>query len=163
MLEFRLKEVTATLENVNLRTEKNGQDKAPAADLKISCAMGVEVLAFFSADLEGFIFNKNGPRDLADGLPLRDPHLVFPLVRDEEMDGATVKVGYGVGDPMAFPDSKVNTFRISGMNGGTVVVSFRVQCKPDAFKDVPHLYLLQEKGITIWVEPPELPKMKDAA
>jgi hypothetical protein len=38
-----------------------------------------------------------------------------------------------------------------------------VICKPDAWKDVPQLYLLQRKGITLSITPAELPEMKEAA
>jgi hypothetical protein len=38
MLQLELQKATATFENFNPRVEKDGPDKVPAADLKISAA-----------------------------------------------------------------------------------------------------------------------------
>ncbi len=162
MLELELTKVTATLENLNLRTEKAGPDKIPAADLKITCAQSADVLAHFSPLLKTFLFDVDGPKDLADGISVRDPHLGYPLSRDEEMTGATVQIGFGVGDPMAFEDCKVNSFRLTPMEGGSVVLGMRVQCRPTP-EQVGKLYQLQETGIELTLEPMELPAMGEAA
>lgn len=162
MLRFELDKATATLENVNLRTEKAGQDKIPAADLKITCAQPAGILAHFSPTLRSFLFDEAGPRDLADGPTVRDPHLGYPLKRDEEMTGAVVAIGYGVGAPMRFEEAKVNAFQLTPHDGGSVVLGFRVQCRPTP-EQVARLYQLQETGIELSIEPAELPTMKDAA
>lgn len=161
MLDFALSKATATLENFNTRTEKSGPDKVPAADLKISCVRSADILAHFSPTLKAMLFNEDGPRDLAEGMQLRDPHMVYPLARDEEMTGATVSIDYGVSKPMEFADAKVNQFRITPMEGGSVIVGFRVQCKPDE-KQAGKLYMLQEQGITLTIVPAALPEMKAA-
>lgn len=163
MLRFTLEQVTATLENLNTRTEKSGQDKVPACDLKISAALAASVLDAFEPTLKARYFNENGPRDLADGLPLRDPREVYPHTRSEEMENVTVKIGYGVGAPMVFTECHVDRFSLTPKEGGTVIVGFRVQCKPEAHEQLPHLYLLQEKGIELWVEPAPLVEMQEAA
>ena len=158
MFAFELSKATATLESVNLRTEKNGPDKIPAADLKISAAQDADVLAHFSPTLKAFLFHTEGTLDLAGGMALRDSHMVFPLSRDEEMTGATVEIGYGPGDPMVFADAKLNAFRLTPMDGGSVIVGFRVQCRPTP-DQVAKLYTLQETGIELSVIPAELPTM----
>lgn len=158
MLRLELAKASATLENVNLRTEKSGQDKIPAADLKISVAQGADVLANFSPTLKNFLFHTEGTLDLAGGFALRDPHLQYPLSRDEEMTGATVKIGYGPGDPQVFSDAKVNAFKLTPMDGGSVIVGFRVQCRPTP-EQIAKLYTLQETGIELWLEPAVLPTM----
>lgn len=162
MLRLELSKANATLENVNLRVEKAGQDKVPAADLKLSCALGADVLAHFSPTLKGFLFDENGPKDLADGVRLRDPHLQYPLARDEEMTGVTLEVGFGPGKPMKLEDCKANAFKLTPMDGGTVVVGFRVQCRPTP-DQVAKLYQLQEASVEITLEPLELPEMGKAA
>jgi hypothetical protein len=163
---FELSKAVATLVNLNTRVEKagaGGKDKTPACDLRISTAQSPDVLAFFEPTLKQHLFNDAGPRDLADGLPLRDPHLVYPLKRDEEMTGARVSIDYGVSETIDLEDCKLKDFAITPMQGGTVIVAFTVQCKPDAFKDLPYLYQLQEQGITLSVTPAELPTMAEAA
>ncbi len=158
MFDFTLSKSTATLESLNLRTEKNGPDKVPAADLKISAPQSADVLAHFSPTLKNFLFHTEGTLDLAGGFALRDGHLCYPLARDEEMTGATVEIGYGPGAPIAFQDAKVNAFRLTPIDGGSVIVGFRVQCKPTP-EQVAKLYTLQETGIELSVIPAELPTM----
>lgn len=164
-LEFELHEATATLENLNTRTEKMGQskDKVPACDLKISVARAVDDLEAAFPGIKQRYFNDKALVDLAGGIALRDSNEVYPHARGEEMLNATVHIGYGVGDPMKMEDCKLKDFKVTPMEGGTVIVDFTVQCKPDAFAQLPHLYLLQEKGITLSVKPAPLPEMKEAA
>ena len=152
--------VTATLENVNLRTEKSGPDKIPAIDMKLSCAQNADVLANFSPTLKNFLFEVSV--DLAgDVMAVRDSHLGYPLSRDEEMSGAKVSIGYGPGAPMLFDDCKVNAFKLTPMEGGTVILGFRVQCRASP-EQVARLYELLERGIELTIEPAELPEMKAA-
>lgn len=162
MFELPLTEATATLENLNARMEKAGADKIPAADLKLSVAQSADVLAHFSPELKGFLFDESGPRDLAEGMRLRQAHLDYPIGLDHEMTGATVKIEYGVGKPLEFTECKVNQFRITPMDGGSVVVGFRVQCRPDE-KQIGKLYLLQEQGVTLTLTPMELPAIGEKA
>ncbi|HSW83495.1 MAG TPA: hypothetical protein VLH12_08475 [Usitatibacter sp.] len=162
MLDLDLDKVTATLEHLNTRTEKSGPDDVPAATVKVSCAQSADVLAYFSPELRGFLFDTEGPKDLAGGMSIRNPHLEYPIGLDHEMTGATVMVEYGVSKPIEFSDCTVNNFKITPMEGGTVVLGFQVHCKPDE-KQIGKLYLLQKKGITLTIEPAELPAMKDAA
>lgn len=163
MLELEFDKVVATLVNFNPRVEKNNKDKVPATDLTIRVARDADVLAFFEPTLKSMLFDHAGPRDLAEGMPLRDKHMVWPMKRDEEMRGAEVTIDYGVNSPIELADCKLKGFQITPHEGGTVVVEFTVQCKPDAHKHVPHLYLLQEQGITISIVPAdeeELPEME---
>lgn len=161
MLRLELAKATATLENVNLRTEKAGDQKVPAADLKLSVAQDSGVLAHFAPTLRSFLFDEAGPKDLADGMRVRDPHLQYPLARDEEMTGATLKIGYGVGEPMSFDEVRLNAFRITPMDGGSVILGFRAQCRPTP-EQVARLYQIQETGVELSIEPLELPEIGGA-
>ena len=156
MLALEIVSPSATLESLNLRTEKCGPDKVPAADMKISFPTSADVLAHFHPDLKNSMFT-TGPKDLLGdtGLAVRDNHMQFPIGRDEEMTGATVKIGYGVGEPMVFQEAKVNSFRLTPQDGGSVVVAFRVQCRPSP-EQVAKLYTLQETGVELTLEPCEL-------
>lgn len=160
MLELELTNATATLEHWNPRTE--GPDDVPAVTLKISCAQSADVLAFFSPTLKAHLFDTEGPKDLAEGMAVRYPHLDYPLALDHEMTGAKIVIEYGIGK-MEFPDCEIKDFRITPMAGGTVVVGFKVNCKPDAKKHIPNLYVLQKRGITLTLEPGELPVMQESA
>lgn len=161
MLKLELDKVLGTFENFNPRVEKDGNDKVPAADLKISCNMTADVLAHFRSDLKHTLFVSE--KDLAgETLRVRDPHMVYPIQRDEEMTGAKVSIDFGISEPMVFEGARINQFRLTPMDGGTVVVGFRVQCRPDE-EQAGKLYTMQEKGITIALEPIEPPKMAEAA
>ena len=102
MLDLDLDKVTATLEHLNTRTEKSGPDDVPAATIKVSCAQSADVLAYFSPELRSFLFDTEGPKDLAGGMSIRNPHLEYPIGLDHEMTGATVRIEYGVGKPIEF-------------------------------------------------------------
>lgn len=162
MLRLTLDKAKAFLQSLNLRVEKHGEANVPAADLDLSIPRSADVLAEFAPTLKAFIFDENGPRDLAEGIPIRDKHFRYPLHRDEEMTGATVRVAYGVGEPMVFADAKVSKFRITPHEGGAVVIECRVQCRP-APEDVAKLYGLQQAEIEVSLEPAELPKMAEAS
>jgi hypothetical protein len=73
-----------------------------------------------------------------------------------------VSIGYGVKQPMKFEDAKVNAFKIMPMDGGSVILGFRIQCRPTP-EQVGKLYQLQESGIELTIEPAELPEIKAAA
>jgi len=162
MFELELSGVTATLEHLNTRTEKSGPEDVPAATLKISCAQSADILAVFGPELRDFLFEQ-GPQDLAGSvLVVRDPHLEYPIGTDREMTGAKALIEYGVGKPMQFDDVTVNEFRITPMDGGTVVLLFKVNFKQHD-EHIQKLYKLQKKGITLTLVPAALPEMKDAA
>ena len=162
MLELEFSKVTATLEALNCRVERAGPDKIPAADLKVSLPTDADVLAHFAPTLRDFLFAP-GPKDLLGDtvMAVRDPHMGYPLSRDEEMTGATVQIGYGVGDPIHLPDCTLNQFRLTPQDGGSVIVAFRIQCRPSP-EQIARLYTLQETGIELTLEPMDVPEMKAA-
>lgn len=163
MLDFELSDAIATLEGFKSKPEKFGGTKIPAAELTISCNLDADVLAFFSPTLRAHLFDTEGPKDLAGGMAVRYAHLDYPLGLDNEMSGATVSIGYGIGEPMRFADATLNQFGITPMNGGAVVVFFRVQCKPTE-QQAGRLHMLNEQPITITVEPMDVGgELKDAA
>jgi hypothetical protein len=161
MFALELDKASATLENLNPRMEKHGDEKVPACTLKFSTAKGAELLAYFSATLRAHLFETKA--DLAgEVLQVRYPHLDYPLSLNEEMTGARISIDYGVSKPMEFEDCKVDDFRITPKDGGSVILSFRVACKPDE-KQIGKLYLMQEQAVTVTLAPAELPEMEKAA
>lgn len=158
MFQFTLTNAPATLENFNPHTEQNGPEKVPATDLTIKVVCSAEQLKYFEASLDSMLFDMTAPRDLADGMPLRDPHMVYPLHRDEEMTGAVAKIGWGVGDPMQFGEAKLNKFKLEPMAGGSVIIIFHLHIKPD-MTQAGQLYMLQARVIDLSIVPPELPTL----
>lgn len=163
MLEFELDKAVATLVNFNARTEKNGKDRVPATSLHITFAQSADVLAHFSPNLRAFLFDEDLPKDLAGGIKVRDNHLEYPLKRDEVMRGAEVKISFGIDDQaIELDECTLKDFEITPVDGGSVQMACTILCKPDPWKQVPQLYLLNGQGIEITVEPAELPTMKEA-
>jgi hypothetical protein len=157
MLQLELEKTNAVLLQFKPDVDKVG----PLATLKIATVQDADVLAFFEPTLKDFYFNKDGPRDLADGLPLRDPHAVFPHKRDEEMTGAVVKVGYGLG-PMVFVDAVLDGFLLTPRDGGRVQIECQVTVRPGE-EQAGKLFMLQHQTFELTVEPMELATMADAA
>jgi hypothetical protein len=159
---LELNNANATLESVAMRLEKDGTDEFPAADLKLSVTTDADVLAYFAPMLRQFYYDESGPRDLAQTVPLRDSHMVFPHGRDEELVGAIVTVAYGVGSPMRFADARVNQFKLTPHPGGVVIIQCRVQCRPSE-QQIGKLYLLQSRAVTLTIEPANQPRIGEAA
>lgn len=163
MLELELEKQHAVLEGFAPKTKKFGGGKVPCAALTISCTLNADVLANFSPTLKSMLFDEKGIRDLAgDTMPLRDPRMVYPLDREEEMSGATVKIGFGIGDPMHFPEVVVKDFQITPMPGGFVILGFKLHCAPTEIQ-AGRLYTMQEQPIDITLEPMDPPVMREAA
>ena len=164
MFAFELSEVEATLEHLNTRTENSRPDDVPATTLRLNVKQSADVLSFFTPELKGNLFDFNAGSDLGGDLPARmkDPHMVYPIARDEEMTGATLTIDHGVKSKMVLADCVIKDFRITPYEGGTVALTFNVNCHPDAWKDLPALYLKQKQAITVTIEPAELPEMKAA-
>jgi hypothetical protein len=159
VLELEFEKTNGVLHDFDPNTEKNGE---PYAYLTISTAQEADVLAFFEPTLKAFYFDENATRDLALGLRLRDDHQVFPHRRTEEMGGATLTVDYGIGNPMVLMDTALNSFELTPMDGGRVVVVFRAKVRLTE-EQAGKVFMLQKKAITISVEPAELPELKEAA
>lgn len=158
MLQLELTKASAVLENFNPRTEKNGPDRVPATTLRFTSAQGADVLAHFSPTLRDAMFVEDS--DLAGAtLRVRDPHTIWPMRRDESMTGATVEIAYGVGKPIALTECEIKDFSLTPNDGGTVQLSFNVNCKPDADKDIPKLYKMMAQACELTLIPVELPEL----
>jgi hypothetical protein len=161
---FRLVERNVTLSNFNPRVENSGDDKKPAADLKIELSIPNRELVLFHPDLCGslYCFDPQRGGDLVDAAnkdsdPSYAPHIRFPklgaLAWDHEIIGARVSIDYGVSGDITLGDCKVNKFVLEPQDGGSVHACFRVQAHPDG-EAAGRLYDLQGCEITITIEPP---------
>lgn len=161
MLELELSEAKAFINNFNPRAEKHGEERVPAGDVSFTVTTDSDPLAHFAPDLKAFLFNANGPRDLADGEPLRFPRAA-PIHWDDEMTGATLRIYCGIGKPLEFADATLNKFVIEGREGGAVLLHFRAQLHPDERQSGRLAGLIQQE-VTIDLVPAELATMREAA
>jgi len=146
MNRFAIPEPTiATLEHVNLRDEKHGEDTVPAIDIKLTFALRNDVLSLFDSQLKKWMYyksKKQAPRADQGALDLDEPNdlpdLRFPqldaLRWRDDLEGCTLTIEYGIGgkSSLRLTDCKVNGFRLECLEGGTVRVTLRVQrSQPD--------------------------------
>jgi hypothetical protein len=138
---FELDTNPARLLDVNPRAEMNGPDTVPAVDLKLSIKVGNDMLAMFSPSLKSSIYSRpdgdSGQAELLDD-PNYMPSLRFPLMSPfrwaREYAGHELRVHYGFSgaDDIILQPVKVNKFTLEPQEGGTVVITFRVQAHADA-------------------------------
>lgn len=157
MLRLELEKTNGVL----LSFKPDIDDAGPIGTIKITTVQEADALAFFEPTLKAFYFNKDGPRDIADGLPLRDPHAVYPHKRDETMGGCILKVGFGLGE-MVFASAELDDFHLTPKAGGMVVIEFRAKIRYDEIK-AGKLCMLLDKTFELSIEPVELKEMKNAA
>lgn len=163
VLQLEITEREATIVDFNPRAELNGEERRPAADIKFIVNMGSDVLAHFAPTLRAHLFNEKGPRDLADGLPLRYPEL-GAFAWNADMINATLKIETGVSGEgtLKFEEAKISKFVIDPREGGGVVLSFRAQVHPDE-KQAGKLSMMVQQPATITLVPAPLVEMKEAA
>ncbi len=145
-MKLEFKDTRMLLANVNARSEVHGEEREPAGDLKLEAFLPNDVLVEFDPALRSLLyhFDDAQQRDLVDegrkGDPayvpdLRLPKLMGPFRWDDEMQGATISLHVrGEKSRVELADVKVNNFQIEVQEGGTVLLSFRVQAHPDERK-----------------------------
>lgn len=158
-VQYELQDAKAILANLNTRTEKHGPEQVPAADLKIDCFRPSDDLAHFGPRLKSDFFNDKS-LDLAGGPAIAHPELKGPHKLNCSMTGAEVRIEYGVKSPIILKDVKVNGFQFDPKEGGSILLSFRVQCQPDDTQ-IGKLYKLQGREINVTIIPAELPEVAD--
>lgn len=158
--QFALSNQAATLSSFNPRSEQHGDEPTPAADLKFAVAMESALLAMLDPQLRHALYCKNAgvDNDLANQMH-EAPNLRFPKLEalrwKHEIVGAKLTVHHGIGgiSDLVIEGCNVNKFSVDAQEGGTVIVSFRVQCKPSEAA-CGKLCLLIGGDVEITLEPP---------
>lgn len=160
MLELELTGAAAVLTD----WAPKGDVDDPFVVLKISCDLGADCLAFFAPDLKERMVLLAAIEDLVGGdtLKVRDNGEIYPMCRSEKMAGALLKLDFGLGKAMDYPEAEVGKFEITPWDGGKVTLDFEAKIRPDEGQ-VGRLYYLRKRPITITLEPAEPPKMAEAA
>lgn len=157
---FSITEQTASLAHINVRTERHGEEPAGAADLKISFTDGNGVLSEFHPVLRSFLYKQEESPDQAE-MPVgealtvrRFGDLIEKLRLKHELVGAKVLIGFGLGDAsdIELDPADVDGFAAEIMEGGSVIITFRVKCHPSG-EQVKKLYEVLGNEITISVTP----------
>lgn len=160
---FQLENQQATVASVNVRAEKHGETLVPACDLGVTVNMASDVLLEFADTLRSLLFfRKEIPGDLAnqgaDFPNLRYPNL-GPLKWHYEGMGYTCQISQGIGAvaPIVLDDCKVNSITLAPQEGGTVIVSARIQFCPAA-QQYAALCPLVQQTVSLTLTPPNSPE-----
>lgn len=160
-----LHNVAVILSSFNARAENHGEEKKPAADLKITAILPNDVLSEFHPTLKSFLYHKDAnaqPGDLVDQshadepgwLPNRRFPKLSPLKWDDETVGASVSIAYGAtGRTIELSGCNVNGWTLEPMEGGSVSVAFRIQAHPDE-KQSGKLCMMVQQEVELTLTPP---------
>ena len=159
---FSLDKKQATLDNLNLRAERHGDETVSAADLKISLQAANLSLDAFDPALRRAFWRRPGAGEQAELID-DDNHLTvlrFPKIKtikyEHELKGCAVEIEYGLGgvSNIRLDGCDVDKFTFDPLEGGSVNVAFRVKCQPSG-DQVARLYELIQDDIVITITPPE--------
>lgn len=176
MKNFSLTRQKARLTSFNPRAEHHGEETVPAADLKLEVSIGNEELAMFHHSLKNllYFYDPQIAGDLVDVAKkdedktyaphLRMPRLVTPIKWDDEIVGGEFTIHYGASQrsDIVLETVNVNNFVIEPQQGGTVVVGFRVQAKPNESQSG-KLCTMVQTDLEISLEPADEPAALKAA
>jgi len=167
---FQLEATQAKVTSFNPRAEKNGDENVPAGDLKVKVACPNTVLDFFGKSLRNTLYRKAASgessttdvREVPGNLTQRTLPQLKPLKFDGDWPGYSVTVvpGMGLTDPIELSDVKLTDFELEPMDGGTVVVGFRMSFHPDE-EQSGRLCGLIQNTVELTVEPPSDATRKD--
>lgn len=120
-------------EHLNIRTERHGETDVTACDLKLAWETGNTVLQQFHPDLlEALYAPEDSKQKKVAGVPPVCPVRIFTALKPLKWDGVvtarklTIDYGLGGGSDLVIPDAMADSFVISPLEGGTVVVTMRV-------------------------------------
>lgn len=168
---FGLSEVAAKLANFNARSEMHGEDRVPAADLKIEIDCGNLILNLFDDRLRAALYDADPDGDLlavAGHLPRLRFAPIGAFAWNAAIPGAIVHIVYLIDHVIVLGDCIIDHFVIEPRADGHVALSFRIRCHPDELAAGKLCSLVQSMvGISVSVPPrlpeePELPIVPDA-
>lgn len=147
-MALELKNQKAKLAHFNARSEMNGEDHVPAADVKLELAIGAGDLAMFGPELRSSWYTNDAAQKL------RNPQLAGPFTWEGEIVGATMTIHHGLGgkSDLVIQGCTVNGFKLTPQEGGTVLVAMRVQCHPNE-KEAGKLYAMVQNELDVSLEP----------
>lgn len=163
---FRFDSHLCTLSNINVRTEKHGDEHVNAVDLKFTTDVHSSVLDQFDTSLRPFLFRKPSVGEQQNAIDdltgVRLPTLK-PLVLDEEFTGYTVRLP----SPMNLRETveliaDLKKFSFDPVEGGSVAMAVTASCHPTA-EQMSQLYDLLSEDVQVSLIPPSVEEEREAA
>lgn len=162
---FSLEGQTIKIKSFNPRAEQHGAEKVPAADIGIELAAPNYMLSEFGQQLRDSLYWNSGEQPnqgeliepAVDKPNLRTPELKGPFKLNTEIVGADVTIDWGIGGKsnIELGDCEVNNFSVDPKEGGTVEISFRIQCHPSE-SDAGKLCGLVQQEAKMTLSPPSV-------
>lgn len=156
-MQFELKKQKAKLGAVNVRSELHGGERLPAATLLLKIVSSNDLLSEFHPGLKSSFYERSDDVDLVTE-PGQLTRLRFPdlgrLRWDGAIVGAEVVIDYGIGTLIALETCTVDGFLFELLDGGSVILTVRVQCHPTE-KQFGQLAALVQSEIDLSILPPE--------
>ena len=155
-----------TLEHLNIRTERHGEEDVTALDLKFTHESANDFLNTFAPGLQKALCYRSSASQAQGSIAGVEPLLpdlrfpdLGPLTWDDEIIGARVAVAFGLTD-VVLTDCTVDKFRLELLDGGSMTTTFRVRTTniPDNALDRLSRQLQGEVDITLTL--PKEPAVK---
>jgi len=156
---FELQKHEAMIIDFNPRREKIGDADVFAGDLKVQARMTLDDLAMFSPTLKAMIYDSSAPDVAGACTTLRYP-LMGEIEWNNEMIGPDVSVSYGIDEELVLDEARVDRFRLAPLDGGVVIVSFRIRFHPTPRQAGLFATSLLREKVSLSVAPKILAEMK---
>lgn len=157
-MNFQLEATKAKLVHINPRIEKHGDQDVSAADLKIQLTEGNGILSMFHPTLRSFLYETDTSEGQLEGVESltkrRFGNLLERLRLGHVLKGADVVVAFGLGETsnVELDTVDVDGFAVELMEGGSVVLTFRIKATPTG-EQIKRLYEVLGNEIDITVTP----------
>jgi hypothetical protein len=124
-----------TLEHMNVRTQKHGEEEKPMLDLKFRADLPNTALDRLSPGLRPSLYRPDGDGDLidADHMPvLRHPKLApLHFVGEVHPVKLVMHLGNRARDDLVLAGGKLGKVTVKALEGGTFTYGFRLQVEPN--------------------------------
>lgn len=156
---FDLRKQAAKLVHINVREEKHGDDPVPAVDLKITADLPNTFLAQLHPTLRWSLYDKAATEDALDKdhMPVLRYTKMEPIHWKGEAKGGFFTVhapGDNAAKDLRFA-ATVNMLQLDCHEGGTVIITFRVQSSDVGAFVIGSLAGMLGQDVVVSVEPPE--------
>ena len=131
-MTFELNDIEATLRSVTPRTEKHGDDDVFAVSLGFKITTANTILDRLSPTLRDALYKAVPDQEQLPGVepstPLLRTRAIDTITLGASFDGWTLAIQHGIDEdaPIKLGDAKVDKFKVTPHEGGSVDLQFRV-------------------------------------
>lgn len=123
MIELKFATEPAKITKIELKSKVDGEQKKSSLNLIVEMNVPAGRLDPLDPDLKKVFFTQS--QDLAETGWNRFPAM-GEVHWEGEMSGATFSIHTGIGDPVAFPDAKLDNFRFLALDGSMFRLRYHI-------------------------------------